>query len=91
MHARLRIGVAALALLAVPAALSAQACPLCYQSASSASAQFIAALKNGIFVLILPSFLICAAITVLAYRRRQQYAEEESPQPPPGEPLELRP
>jgi len=90
MHARIRIGVAALALLAAPAVLFAQACPLCYQSASAASAQFIAALKNGIFVLIFPSFFICAAITVLAYRKRDQYDVDESPQPPSGGSLELR-
>ena len=84
VYTRLRIGLAAIALLAAPAALSAQACPLCYQSASAASAQFIQALKNGIFALLFPSIFIIAAISVLAYRRRDDCGEAETPQPPSG-------
>ena len=63
----------------LPAALRAQACPLCYQSAASSSAQFIGALKNGIFVLIVPSFLICAGIAWVTYRKRNLYNEEDVP------------
>jgi hypothetical protein len=62
--------LAAVAALSAPVGLHAQACPLCYQSASAASSQFIQALKSGIFILILPSFFISAAVTVIAYRRR---------------------
>jgi len=82
MHPRLRFALTALALLAAPAALFAQACPLCYQSASAASAQFIQSLKNGIFALLFPSIFIIAAITVLTYRKRNDCGEVEAPQPP---------
>jgi len=85
MHPRLRFGLAAIALLAAPAALSAQACPLCYQSASAASPQFIQALKNGIFALLFPSVFIIAAITVLTYRKRDECGEQETPQPSSSE------
>jgi hypothetical protein len=74
-----RAARALLAAAALPAALHAQACPLCYQSAASASSQFIAALKNGIFVLIVPSFLICAAVTYVTYRKRNICDEDEFP------------
>lgn len=61
--------LAAVALAAAPSA-SAQGCALCYQSAASAGARAIQALRNGIVILIIPPFLICTAITYLVYRRR---------------------
>lgn len=61
--------LAAVALAAAPSA-SAQGCALCYQSAASAGARAIQALRNGIVILIIPPFLICSAITYLVYRRR---------------------
>lgn len=61
--------LAAVALVAAPSA-SAQGCALCYQSAASAGARAIQALRNGIVILIIPPFLICSAITYLVYRRR---------------------
>jgi hypothetical protein len=70
-------GGALLVIAAVPEALRAQACPLCYQSAASASSQLIAALKNGIFVLIVPSFLICAGVSYITYRKRNACDEDE--------------
>ena len=79
-----RWALTALALLAAPQALFAQACPLCYQSVSAASSQFIAALKNGIFALLFPSIFVISAITVLTYRRRNDCGEDEPPQPPSG-------
>jgi len=72
-------GRALLALAAFPAGLRAQACPLCYQSAAASSPQFISALKSGIFALIIPSFLICAGITYVTYRKRNICDEDEVP------------
>ena len=73
----LKRGLAALAALAAPSTLYAQACPLCYQSAASSPAQLIAALKNGIFALIIPSFAICAGVAFVAYRKRNACDEDE--------------
>lgn len=70
-------GRAVLAVAALPGALHAQACPLCYQSAASSSSQFITALKGGIVVLIIPSFLICAGVTYITYRKRNVCDEDE--------------
>ncbi len=75
-------GFAAVTALCSPAALYAQACPLCYQT--SVSADFIRALKAGIFALLFPSMLIFAVISVLTYRRRDDCGEAETPQPPSG-------
>jgi len=68
---------ALLVMAAIPDVLHAQACPLCYQTAASSSAQLIAALKNGVFVLIVPSFLICAGISYVTYRKRNACDEDE--------------
>jgi hypothetical protein len=82
IQTRFRWALTALALLAAPSALFAQACPLCYQSVSAASSQFIAALKNGIFALLFPSMFVIAAISLLTYRKRNDFGEDEPPQPP---------
>jgi len=60
----------ALATLALPSALFAQGCAQCYQSAAASGPRTIQALRNGIFILIVPPFFICVAITLMAYRRR---------------------
>ena len=86
-YLRFRWALAACAVLAAPPALFAQACPLCYQSVSAASSQFIAALKNGIFALLFPSMFVIAAISVLTYRKRNDCGQEEPPQPPTSRPV----
>jgi hypothetical protein len=73
----LKRGLAALAALAAPATLCAQACPLCYQSAASSPAQLIAALKNGIFALMIPSLAIGAGVAFVTYRKRNACDEDE--------------
>src|ERR1700740_2366123 len=65
--------VAALVVLASPSALSAQGCAMCYQSAASAGAQFIQALRHGILIMFFPPILIMAAILYAAYRKRNQF------------------
>ena len=69
-------GCAALLALAMPAGIYAQSCALCYQSAANSGANFIAALKRGILVMIFPPLLIGGAIVIAAYRKRFQYADE---------------
>ena len=65
------IGLAGLILLAAPAL--GQGCALCYTQAASATARFIAALRSGIVVLIVPPMFMSVGITVLAYRKRNQF------------------
>jgi len=67
--------VAAITLAAAPSA-SAQGCALCYQSAASAGARAIQALRDGIVILIIPPFFICTAITYLVYRRRNLHNQD---------------
>jgi hypothetical protein len=38
-----------------------------------APAQFMGALMSGMVILMIPAFLICTGITVLAYRKRKQW------------------
>jgi hypothetical protein len=67
--------LAAIALAAAPTA-SAQGCAVCYQSAASAGARAIQALRDGIVILIIPPFCICTAITYLVYRRRNLHNQD---------------
>jgi len=65
------LGIAATVVLA-PAAF-AQSCPLCYTQAAASGARFIAALRSGILVLIVPPMFMSVGITWLAYRKRNQF------------------
>ncbi|MGA7792264.1 MAG: hypothetical protein WCA19_04445 [Candidatus Acidiferrales bacterium] len=67
---------ALLAALWVPASAFAQNCALCYTQAAGAGARIIQALRGGILILVIPPILICTALTVMAYRKRNQFSEE---------------
>jgi len=41
-----------------------------------AMANFMRAMLGGMVILILPSFVVCTGITVMAYRRRNKFAGE---------------
>ena len=64
-----------LAVLLAPSALYAQSCAMCYSTAANSGAQLIQALKEGILILLFPSLFIGTLIVVVAYRKRNQYAE----------------
>ena len=65
--------VAGLLVLASPAALYAQSCAMCYQSAAASGPRSIHALKLGILILMVPPLLITAGVTYLAYRKRDEF------------------
>ncbi len=69
----LKRGLAALAILASPAALYAQGCAMCYQSAAASGPRSIQALKTGILILMFPPVLITTAIVYLAYKKRNKF------------------
>jgi hypothetical protein len=69
--------VAALfAALWVPASAYSQNCALCYTQAAGAGVRIIQALRGGILILVVPPILICTALTVMAYRKRNQFVED---------------
>jgi hypothetical protein len=70
--------LAPVSLLLSPAALFAQSCALCYQSASSSGPRFIQALRQGILIMLFPPLLIMSAILFAAYRKRNQFNGDES-------------
>lgn len=61
--------------LAVPA--FTQSCALCYTQAAASGARFIAALRSGILVLIVPPMFMSVGITWLAYRKRNQFRQDD--------------
>jgi len=63
----------AMGLLAIPGALWAQSCPLCYQSAASGGPRLVQALRNGVLVMFFPPLLILGGICYAAYRKRNQF------------------
>jgi hypothetical protein len=69
---------AGLALLALSTACYAQNCALCYTQAASAGSRIIQGLRSGILVLIIPPMFMSVGITVLAYRKRNQFSHSSS-------------
>ena len=74
--ARLRyclLGIAGLVLLFGPHTLLAQSCSLCYTQAAASTARFLQALRSGILILMIPPMLMSIGLTVLTYRRRNDF------------------
>jgi hypothetical protein len=66
----LLIGIAIL-FISVPA--FSQSCALCYTQAAAAGHRMIEALRSGIIVLMIPPACMSVGISVLAYRKRNQF------------------
>ncbi len=73
---------AALVLLICNGVCYAQSCALCYTQAASAGSRIIHGLRSGILVLIIPPMFMSVAITVLAYRKRNQFNRSDSSDSP---------
>ena len=67
---------AAVGLLLMPALAHAQNCALCYTQAAGSGQRFIAALRSGILILMIPPMAISIGIAVMAYRKRNQFNED---------------
>ena len=55
-----------------------QSCALCHTQAASETSRFIAALREGIWILIFPSFFVCTALASMAYRRRDRFHDGDA-------------
>jgi hypothetical protein len=71
------IALVGLAILALPLSAFSQNCALCYTQAASAGARMIQALRSGILVLIVPPTLMWAVVTVILYRKRNQFRKAD--------------
>ena len=69
----LRGGVVLLVALAMPALTFAQNCALCYTQAAGSGSRMIHALRSGILILMIPPMGICIGLTVMAYKKRNQF------------------
>jgi len=72
-------------LIALPILLStsacyAQTCALCYTQAASSGSRIIQGLRSGILVLVIPPMFMSVGITVLAYKKRNQFNRNHSAQ-----------
>jgi hypothetical protein len=62
--------------LLTPALASAQNCALCYTQAAGSGSRMIHALKSGILILMIPPMCICIGLTVMAYKKRNQFNDD---------------
>lgn len=69
----LRRGIALLVALAMPILTFAQNCALCYTQAAGSGSRMIHALRSGILILMIPPMGICIGLTVMAYKKRNQF------------------
>jgi hypothetical protein len=65
------------AALSMPSLLFAQNCALCYTQAAGSGHRVIQALRGGIVMLVAPPMLICIAIAVMTYRKRNRFNSVE--------------
>ena len=75
---RRMLGPAAVVLLAVllfSGSAFSQGCALCYTQAASSGSRMIHALRNGILILVIPPMFLSIGVTVLAYRKRNQFRD----------------
>ncbi len=70
--------LAAMTLFLTPLPAFSQSCALCYTQASSAGARMIQALRSGIIVLVAPPMLMTLAVFGVAYRKRNQFYDENA-------------
>lgn len=75
---RLRAAAAAAFVLLANTAVHAQSCALCYTQAAGAGNRFIAGLRTGILVLIVPPMFMSAGITYLAYKKRNRTVDDSA-------------
>jgi len=66
----MRAALILLAALFSPAALYAQGCAMCYQTAANSGNPTVQALKHGILLMLLPALVITGGIVYLAYQKR---------------------
>jgi hypothetical protein len=71
------IAVVGLAILTLPLPAFSQNCALCYTQAAAAGARMIQALRSGILVLIVPPMFMWVGITVIVYRKRNQFRQAD--------------
>ena len=74
----LALGLLAFAVLVFPLPAFSQGCALCYTQAASSGAKMIAALRNGILILVIPSTLGSIGMVFLVHRKRNQIRRDES-------------
>ncbi len=66
----------------LPVVTFAQGCAACYTQAAGSGSRMIQALRNGIFILIIPPMLLCVGITWMAYKKRNQFNEDSYDESP---------
>lgn len=65
--------ITALGLLGASTPVFAQSCAMCYNTAASAKAAAIQALRSGILILLIPPILMVVAILARALRSRERF------------------
>ncbi len=69
---------AGLFILTIPVPAFSQSCALCYTQAAAAGARMIQALRSGIIVLMIPPAFMSVGITLIAYRKRNQFKQDSN-------------
>jgi hypothetical protein len=74
----MRIVSIGLTMVLLASSAFSQNCALCYTQASATGSRMIAALRDGILVLVIPPTLMWLVIAAVAYFKRNQFKHTES-------------
>ena len=72
----LAMALLAAVVLTFPHAVFAQSCSLCYTQAAASTQRFIQALRSGILILMLPPMCLSIVVSLIAYKRRNQFYQQ---------------
>jgi hypothetical protein len=67
-----RLVVVLIMVTGLPLQAFSQSCALCYTQAAKSGARMIAALQDGILILVVPPMLLTIAFFTILYRKRHQ-------------------
>jgi hypothetical protein len=65
--------------LAIAHPVLAQGCALCYNTAAAAGVRGVAALRNGILILMIPPVIIFGVVCFFTLRGRNRFNDEVEP------------
>ena len=69
-------------IFALSAVCLAQNCALCYTQAASSGSRIIQGLRSGILILVIPPMFMSVGITILAYKKRNQFHRSQQNRDP---------
>jgi len=74
-----------LAILPIAVSVASAQCVMCYRTAAAQNLERARVMNIGIFIMMVPPFVILAGFLLLCWRRNKTYADDGRPTEQPGD------